>query len=146
MLSFNAQMRLENLHIQATQYSPEVIAEADTGLIVISGDSLLENPPNFFQEIFDWLDEYMLNIQEGITLEFKMHYFNTGTSARFYELLKKLKDYKESNKEAEVVVNWYYEATDDIQLENGVDLSRVFPTIVNLIPVKDFKNFLKKLD
>ena len=123
---------MENFHIKGSTYIPTVNFNAETGILEIEGESYHEYTMEFFQPIFDWLEQYLEESEKAVTMNFKMSYFNTSSSRRFLELLTTLEDYK-MDKEGKVVVNWYYEENDIDMLESGEEYADDVDLEFNLI-------------
>lgn len=121
---------MENFYIEGSTYIPRVDFNAETGVMEIEGESYHEFTMEFFQPMFDWINEYLKTEGKTITMNFKMSYFNTSSSRRFLEILEKLDSYQ-----GKVVVNWYYEENDIDMLESGEEYAEDVETLVfNLIP------------
>jgi len=123
---------MENFFIKGSVYIPTVDFNAETGILEISGESYHEYTLEFYQPIFDWLEEFLGGSGKTVTFNFRMTYFNTSSSRRFLEILSMLEDYKE-NKDGKVVVNWYYQENDVDMLESGEEYSEDVDLEFNLI-------------
>lgn len=109
---------MENLEIKGENdifFVPTIKLDAKTGICEISGESYLEETVTFYQQILDWLKDYMTTVRKGITFNFNLNYFNTNSSRSILNILKVLKNYKDSG--GEVQVNWYYHDGDVDMLE-----------------------------
>ena len=109
---------MENFQIEGENYIPTVNFNAETGILEISGESYHEYTIEFFQPIFEWLNNYLEQEGRKIVFNFRMTYFNTSSSRRFLEIFDLLEDYSKS-KNGDVTVNWYYEKDDVDMLESG---------------------------
>lgn len=123
---------MENFHIDGSTYIPRIDFNAGTGVLEIEGESYHEYTMEFFQPIFDWINEYLKEEGRSITLNFRMSYFNTSSSRRFLEILTTLEDYQ-VNKSGKVTVNWYYEENDIDMLESGEEYADDVDLEFNLI-------------
>lgn len=117
---------MENITINGTARIPTVNLNAQTGVLELKGKSILENTSDFYTPIIDWLAEYAKNPQEKTVLNVELEYFNTSSSKCFLSIFKKLEMMVKNN--AEVIVNWLYDAEDDDMLEAGEN----YQSIVNL--------------
>lgn len=124
---------MENFHIKADKFIPEIFFDADTGVFNISGESYHEYTQEFYQPVFDWLNEYLKTPGRNITLNFKMTYYNTSSSRRFLELLDILEEY-ERERQGLVEVNWHYKEKDVDMLESGEEYQEETNLKINLIP------------
>ena len=124
---------MENFHIEGSTYIPRVDFNFQSGVLEIEGESYHEYTMEFFQPIFNWLEEYLAESGRKVTLNFRMSYFNTSSSRRFLEILTMLEDYQ-NDKDGDVTVNWYYEENDVDMLESGEEYSDDVDLNFNLIP------------
>lgn len=120
---------MSKLEVRPTATTPEIVFDDMTGLFLITGRSLPENSHEFFRPIHDWINQYVGVPLAITTLEFKLEYFNTSSTAHFLKLLKKLEDAVKHG--SSVMVKWYYEPEDDDMREAGED----FQTLTS-IPIE----------
>jgi hypothetical protein len=124
---------MENFYIEGSTYIPKIDFNAETKVLNIEGESYHEYTLEFFQPIFDWLEEFLQEPNQQVVMNFKMTYFNTSSSRRFLEILTMLEDYK-NDKDGQVTVNWYYEENDVDMLESGEEYADDVELEFNLIP------------
>ncbi|MBU0764615.1 MAG: DUF1987 domain-containing protein [Bacteroidetes bacterium] len=96
-------------------YKPDISLDAETGRCLLSGDSYLEDPAQFYEPVLNWMKQYMKEVRGPIVFDFKLTYFNTSSSRSIIEILWLLKEYKDHGGEANV--NWYLEEDDDLDEE-----------------------------
>jgi len=123
---------MENFQIEGENYIPTVNFNAETGDLEISGESYHEYTIEFFQPIFEWINNYLEQEGRTIVFNFRMTYFNTSSSRRFLEIFDILEDYKK-NKNGNVTVNWYYEKDDVDMLESGEEYAEDVELAFNLL-------------
>ncbi len=123
---------MENFQIEGENYIPTVNFNAEIGTLEISGESYHEYTIEFFQPIFEWLNNYLEQEGRTIVFNFRMTYFNTSSSRRFLEIFDLLEDYKKS-KNGNVTVNWYYEKDDVDMLESGEEYAEDVDLSFNLL-------------
>lgn len=109
---------MENFSIKGSTYIPTVNFDAQSGVLEISGESYHEYTIEFFQPIFEWLNNFLVEPNRSFVFNFKMTYFNTSSSRRFLEVFDLLETYSK-NKNGKVEVNWYYKEGDLDMLESG---------------------------
>ena len=111
---------------------PEINFNCTTGVCSIIGESFMENAKEFYQPVFDWLDEFIkINPGIKIILEINLSYYNTSSSKALYMLFYKLKEFKTSGRLIEI--NWRYKYSDremedditDLQFETGLDINAI---------------------
>ncbi len=112
--------------IKAGTKTPEVVADIETGNILIKGVIIPENPVIFFSELEALLSE--CNKSSGsLRLNIDLEYFNTGAARYLYEMFKNLHNYQEA------AVNWFYEPDDEDIYESGVEFRDLSGIDFNII-------------
>lgn len=106
--------------------------DPQTGRMEIRGRSILENPFQFYQPVFDWLENYLHDPQPEIHLQIQLEYFNSGTSKCLLELLRQLEGAFEAQK-TQVRIDWYYEPDDDSIFEAGEDFQLITGLPIELV-------------
>ena len=121
---------LESLNIEATRKTPLVELNPE-GQFKIEGRSIPEDASLFFEQIVDWVEEYLTVPKDITTFNIALEYLNSGTSKYILQILKRLKEVsKDSNT---LVINWYYEEGDDDILERGEYYSSILDMEINYI-------------
>lgn len=108
---------MENLCIEQTKSTPTIQFDVANNKLRIAGQSYPENAFKFYEPIFNWLDQYMAEIDRETVLEiyFHMPYINTSSSKCIMMLLEKMENaYQEGRK---VAIQWYYNREDEAALE-----------------------------
>ena len=117
-------MTMEDIHISATDVSPEVIFKPSEKKFSISGWSRPESPSKFYGPIVKWIDEHGTEGLNNATLEFSIEYFNTPSARVFREILDQLE--KLFKKGVKIRINWYYDdesAKEEFEYEFAQGLS-----------------------
>jgi sulfatase maturation enzyme AslB (radical SAM superfamily) len=114
---------MENLHIEATKYTPEINLDAEKGLIQIKGKSYPENTFEFYKPVMDWLEEYFKNPKDNTTVEMEIVYFNSSSSKQFFDLFDLLEENKDKTN---LKVKWIYDPENENALEAGEDFKEDF--------------------
>lgn len=103
------------LTIKATNVSPSVNFNLETGLLQIHGNSLPENSAKFYEPVINWIDKYIEAPNVKTEIEFRMVLLNTSSSKMFIDIFRCINKLVERNN-SEVNVIWFYENDDeDIQ-------------------------------
>lgn len=110
---------MKNLFIPEKTDSPQISFDLEKKVFEIKGESFSDRSMDFYVPIIQWLDAYLQQHSESITFNFRLLYFNTGSSQRFYEILKMLEKYH--NNKGQVVVNWYSMPDESSIIEAGED-------------------------
>ncbi len=108
---------MRSLLIEGTAKTPEITADHEQGLIEIKGRSHPENTAQCYWPLMDWADKYVKIPQEKTTISINLEYFNTSSSKVLLNILKKFEVIPDSKER--VIVQWYYEANDEDDLETG---------------------------
>jgi len=114
---------MENLHIEATKYTPEINLDAEKGLIQIKGKSYPENTFEFYAPVIEWIREYFKNPKEPTIVEMEIIYFNSSSSKLFFDLFDIL---EEQAQDHEIIVKWIYDEENENAEEAGEDFQEDF--------------------
>jgi hypothetical protein len=98
--------------LKETATTPYVIFDHTTGVLKIDGRSIPENVIDFYHPILRWIDEYSKEPCETTEITLKFEYFNTSSSKRIFDIMKKLEKMA-TDTGKRVVINWYYEEDDE---------------------------------
>lgn len=101
---------LEPLLVEGTQNRPDVSFNAEKGMLLLKGRSILENTLSFFEPLLLWIDEYKNNPANKTELHLDMDYFNTSSSKFILSIFEKLEEMYDSGHEVEVF--WYFNDED----------------------------------
>ncbi len=121
---------MEILRIEPTNLTPFVLLD-ESGKLELSGRSIPENSLEFYQPVYEWLDEYLTNPPEKTVFEVKLDYFNTSSSKCILDILKKID--KLEAKGLDVLVKWYYSENDEDMKEAGEDYGDLLEAPFDLI-------------
>jgi len=120
---------MDVLTIIAGNNTPAISMDANNQLISISGRSLPENAPAFFEKCFEWVSAYITtaDTEKKTIIELKLEYFNTSSSKLIYELLKQLSALKN------VYIKWYFAADDEDMEETGLEFMELINAPFELV-------------
>lgn len=102
---------MENLIILPSKSTLSVNFNAKYGILDLSGSSYPDNSSEFFQPLYNWIEQYIKEVNRPIELNFRINYFNTSSSKCLYKLLSILQKYFQN--EGQVSVTWHYNEGDD---------------------------------
>ncbi len=125
---------MNDLVIKETYETPGIKFSAKNGSLVIEGRSLPENSIKFYEPLLNALEDYSTNPADKTTVDFKLEYFNTGSSKCILTILRLLQNIHSVNEN--VTINWYHDEEDVEILETGEDYSRIvnIPFNIKVIP------------
>ena len=120
---------MNNLLIEATEYTPKIFFDCENNILEIKGTSYPENASAFYAPVFSWLEEYFSQLNnEDVTVNIEIVYFNSNSwkiLAGFFELLDKV-----ALKGRDITVNWIYEEDDEDMLEYGKEFQEDYSGLV----------------
>ena len=116
---------MKSLFIAEKYYTPQISFDIESSLFEITGESFSEYSMDFYEPILHWLKAYSQQYSQTIIFNFKVSYYNTSSSRRFYEILQILDTYHKSAK-GYVMVNWYASPDDMDMIESGEDFKEDF--------------------
>jgi len=126
------------MSIEGAQNTPAVRLCVSQGLIEISGRSVPINSYEFFQPIIKWVEEYAKAPRPHTNVNINFHFFDTGSSRSFIDLLLILQSvYKTDNHN--VTINWFYDIDDEDMLESGYDFESIVKIPFKMIEVHRVK-------
>lgn len=105
------------LEIEPTKRTPYVKFDLDRGTLEIKGSILLVNPTKFFDNILEYVDEYLLKPQEETQILLHIEYYNTYASKLLLFTLKKIQKLTKLDKKVSMI--WLYDEEDEDMLEVG---------------------------
>lgn len=122
---------MQNLEIAGahdTFFTPQINFNAVTGELKISGESYLEDTISFYNNLKNWISDYIRDVGKAIKLDIDLSYFNTSSSKALLELFVLVKQYENQGGQVEVVwtVNWgdseMKEEIEDFALDSKLDI------------------------
>jgi SiaC family regulatory phosphoprotein len=123
---------MEALLIAPTDHTPGVEFNAQTGKLKLTGRSLPENAIEFYDPLFDWLDNYIAIAPNQTELHVDLDYLNSISQKMIVEILKNTKKVESSGKV--ISVNWYYDEEDEKMMEEGKAIASEFELPIILFP------------
>ena len=113
---------MDDLHIPATDRTPEVAFAFSEARLRLSGESYPEDVGAFFAPVFRALEAYLAALGKGACrFDIELLYFNSSSAKAIMMLLEKL-DAAAANG-ATVAVHWRYDPEDDTMLELGEEFA-----------------------
>lgn len=122
---------IENLNIKPTLKMPEVLADAETGEISISGKIGAQNCEPFFKPIDQWFNRYFIEPKKLTRLNFRISYLSQSGSLMLLELLKLIEVQHLSRKK--IVIYWYCNLQDQNMFEIGDDYKDLITTPFHIV-------------
>ena len=119
---------MENLNIEATKYTPEIVSDLSTNTLSLMGKSYPENTFEFYEPVIEWIERL---IKEGadqeLTFNFEILYYNSSSSKAFFDIFDTLEEACEDG--AKITVNWIYDPDNETMEEAGEDFAEDFESL-----------------
>lgn len=124
---------MENMKLEMTKFTPEIILDAGAGVIGIKGKSYPENTFEFYEPVMKWVESYFSSgPKEKTVVTMEIIYFNSSSSKLFFDFFDLLEEASEKGHGIEV--NWVYDAENESALEAGEDFKEDFESLtINLV-------------
>jgi hypothetical protein len=128
----NKGVYMYNLSIEGTKNTPTINFDASMKVLEIYGDSIPEDPYEFYMPLFHWLEIVEDNPLKKLTVDVKLEYFNTSSSKCILDILKRFEEIH-NNKNTEVTINWYYMTNDEDMGDIGEEYMNMLKLPFNLL-------------
>jgi len=113
---------MEKLFIEATDSTPYVDFDFDSGVFVLKGESYPENVSTFYGPVFESLQNYIdATSGKTVNVEIELIYFNSSSVKAIMNFLDMMESLASKGNEVNIV--WKYEADDDTIKEFGEEFS-----------------------
>lgn len=132
-------MILKDLHIGPSDKTPEIFLKSE-GTILIRGRGLIINKFIFFDDVSEWISEYVKNPAEVTRVLLSFEYLNSYTLSFLVSILRTLKVVNRDD-DTRLSVSWYHEEDDEDMKERGIHLAHVTDLHLNFIQVDDIPAF-----
>lgn len=111
---------MQNLTIEATQYTPKIEFDTTSNTLNITGKSYPENTFEYYKPIILWLEEYFENINdEKVTINLDLEYLNSSSLKAYFDMFDIFEEAHENGKS--IQIKWIYDEDNDISEETGED-------------------------
>lgn len=111
---------MKRVYIEATEITPYVDLDPDTGHLTLKGKSIPDNPLQFYMPMIEWADKYAKSPAKSTLLDVHLEYINSSSAKYLLEFMKRIEILKDKeNANARVV--WKYDEGDENMQEEGTD-------------------------
>ena len=114
-----------------TEDTPEISFDSTTGKMLIGGTSIPENARKFYDNIIEWIGEYVKSPSENTSIDFKLKYFNTASTKYLFDIMVLLKEIMKAGNT--LVINWFYMEDDEDMYEAGMGFSKMLRYPFNFV-------------
>lgn len=119
---------MQNLTIEATQYTPKIEFDTTSNTLNITGKSYPENTFEYYKPIILWLEEYFENINdEKVTINLDLEYLNSSSLKAYFDMFDIFEEAHENGKS--IQIKWIYDEDNDISEETGEDFMEDFESL-----------------
>ena len=125
---------MENLILNATEDTPNVVFDIENGDYNITGRSLPENAVAFYIPIIEWIKEYGNSALNNMVLHFKLDYFNTASAKQITKFLLAIQIISQ---EKDIKIKWHYYIEDYDIKASGARFAKLIKADIELIPYED---------
>jgi len=109
-----------------------VVCNYQTGVIELEGVSYPQDAAEFFNPIYEWLENYIDQVGAAIILNLRINYLNTSSTKCLFDFIDRLEEYYGTGKK--VKINWYYEQEDEDMKETGLEFQEDMELPFELLP------------
>ena len=106
-----------NLNVLATQSTPSIQADWDTGIVRMAGESYPENTFDLYSGLITWVDQFLADSALPLRLELHLNYLNTSSIRAMIDVFDRLQQAFESGRELSVI--WFYDSRNPRSAELG---------------------------
>lgn len=129
---------MQYLEIKPTYKTPKVILDPQKAEVQISGRSILAEVDDFYQQLLDWIDNFLAkSAPRRVTFQFDLEYFNVTSFKRILFIFYRFMENEQFKKLVEV--KWFYQASDADMLEMGQDFSMMLNLPIEFIGYEKMK-------
>ncbi|MBO4602965.1 MAG: DUF1987 domain-containing protein [Salinivirgaceae bacterium] len=114
-----------------TEDTPEISFDSTTGKMSIGGTSIPENARKFYDNIIEWIGEYVKSPSANTSIDFKLKYFNTASTKYLFDIMVLLKEIMKAGNT--LVINWFYQEDDEDMYEAGLGFSKMLRYPFNFV-------------
>lgn len=123
-------MGQKNYYTDPTEKTPQVDLNHVTGELIFSGRSIPENSVEFYEPIYKWVTQYVVNPRQTTNLRLNLEYFNTSSSIWLAKIVKALCAIDES--ETTVLIHIYFNIEEFDSMETQ-DLRDALSPVLDMI-------------
>jgi Neuraminidase (sialidase) len=105
--------------IEGSENSPEVMIDANFGVLEIRGNSTLMAPEAFYKQVARWIHAFNLNDPSTKTVNIKFEKIDMRSFQWMLFLLHEL-EHIDQTKNNKLVINWYYTQNNNQIMNLGI--------------------------
>lgn len=125
---------MNRLLIEATKSTPLIDFNPEENTLIIKGESYPEDAASFYQEITEWLEKFLQEVDSSVEFNLEVIYLNTSSTKCFMNFFDMLEEASENGKD--ITINWYYDGENEIALECGEEFKEDLTIPFNIIQIE----------
>jgi hypothetical protein len=132
-------MKVKDLRIGPSDNTPEIILKSQ-GLIIIRGRGLIVNKIVFYDQVSEWVSNYIKDPPEITRVVLAFEYLNSFSLSFVVAILKTLKSVLKGD-DFRLSGTWYLEEDDEDLMERGLYLAHVTDLPLKFVQVPEISEF-----
>lgn len=118
---------MSDLHIPATDRTPEIELSADKGIFSMRGESFPEDVAAFYGQVIMAIDALASTIKGPLKVDVAMVYINSSSIKAMFRIFEGLENVRKHGHP--LTITWHFQDDDDIMQELGEDFKDRFPDL-----------------
>ncbi|NBC82698.1 MAG: DUF1987 domain-containing protein [Bacteroidetes bacterium] len=118
-----------SIQIEGTKKTPAFKLEGN--IMELSGRSIPEDAIEYYAEITNLLKKHLQEHGDKFIVNLRLDYINSASKKSLMQMIKYLEKVSQSGQQ--IVVNWYYDQTDEDMRESGEDLKAMLTLPINVL-------------
>ena len=118
---------MSDLHIAATDRTPEIELSADKGIFSMRGESFPEDVAAFYGQVILAIDALASSIQGPLKVDVAMVYINSSSIKAMFRIFEGLENVRKHGHP--LTITWHFQDDDDIMEELCEDFKDRFPEL-----------------
>ena len=118
---------MSELHITATDRTPEIRLSIDEGVFSMKGESFPEDVSAFYGQVIVAIDQLPVAVKKPMSVDISMVYINSSSIKAMFRIFEGLEAVRKAGHE--LSITWNFQDDDDIMQELGEDFKDRFPEL-----------------
>ena len=118
---------MSDLHIAATDRTPEIQLSIANGIFRMRGESFPEDVAAFYGQVIMAIDAMASSIQGPLKVDVAMVYINSSSIKAMFRIFEGLENVRKHGHP--LSITWHFQDDDDIMQELGEDFKDRFPDL-----------------
>ena len=118
---------MSELHISATDRTPEIRLSVNDGIFSMKGESFPEDVSAFYGQVILAIDQLPAAIRKPLAVDIAMIYINSSSIKAMFRIFEGLEAVRKAGHD--LSITWNFQDDDDIMQELGEDFKDRFPEL-----------------